>query len=95
MALFILSRSKVQDYARFKPNCDEHGATRKAAGSKGARVFRSQDNPNEVIILMEWDELKNAHQFAQSQDLKKAMEKAGVADKPDTYFLEEVGSSQA
>ncbi len=95
MAIFILSRSKVQDYARFKPSFDEHGATRKAAGSIGARVFRSADNPNEVIILMEWDELKNARQFAQSQDLKKAMEKAGVADKPDIYFLEDVGSSQA
>jgi heme-degrading monooxygenase HmoA len=95
MATFVLSRSKVQDYARFKANFDEHGATRKAAGSKGARVFRSADNPNEVIILMEWDQLQKARQFAQSQDLKKAMEKAGVADKPDVYFLEETGSSQA
>jgi heme-degrading monooxygenase HmoA len=95
MALFVLVRHKVQDYARFKPTFDEHGAARKAAGSKGARVFQSADNPNEVIALMEWDELKNARQFTQSQDLKKAMEKAGVADKPDVYFLEEVGSSQA
>jgi heme-degrading monooxygenase HmoA len=92
---FVLFHGKLQDYARWKPTFDEHGATRKAAGSKGARVFRSADNPNEVIILMEWDQLKNARQFTQSQDLKKAMEKAGVADKPHVYFLEEVGSSQA
>jgi heme-degrading monooxygenase HmoA len=95
MALFVLIRHKVQDYAKWKPSFDEHGATRKAAGSKGAQLFRSADNPNEVIALMEWDQLKNARQFTQSQDLKKAMEKAGVADKPDVYFLEEVESSQA
>jgi heme-degrading monooxygenase HmoA len=92
---FVLLRGKVQDYARWKPTFDEHGATRKAAGSKGARVFRSADNPNEVIILMEWDQLKNARQFTQSEDLKKTMEKAGVVGKPDVYFLEEVESSQA
>jgi hypothetical protein len=50
---FVLMHSKVQDYARWKATFDEHGATRKTAGSKGARVFRSADNVNEVIILLE------------------------------------------
>jgi len=86
---FVLVRHKVQDFAKWKPVYDEHQATRRAGGSKGARLFRSADNPNEVIMLFEWDQLKNARQFIQSEDLRKTMEKAGVADRPDVYFLEE------
>ena len=45
---------------------------------------------SELIILFEWDDLKRARQFAQSEDLRKTMERAGISDKPDVYFLEEV-----
>ena len=41
------------------------------------------------MILLEWDDLGKAKQFVQSQDLGEAMEKAGVADQPDIYFLDE------
>jgi len=42
------------------------------------------------VILFEWDDLKKAQQFAQSQDLRETMQRAGVSDQPDVYFLEEV-----
>jgi hypothetical protein len=34
--------------------------------------------------------MENAQKFYESEDLKKVMKKAGVTDKPDIYFLEEV-----
>jgi heme-degrading monooxygenase HmoA len=86
---YLLVRHKVEDYARWRPIYDEHGATRKASGSAGGRVFRSADNPNEVVILLEWDDLEKARQFAQSEDLRQAMQRAGVVDQPDVYFLNE------
>jgi hypothetical protein len=87
---FLLIRHKVEDFARWKPIFDEHGAARKAGGSKGGWLFRSADDPNELIILLEWDNLTNGRRFTQSEDLRKAMQRAGVADRPDVYFLEEV-----
>ena len=87
--LFI--RHKVTDYAKWKPLFDEHGAKRKAAGSKGGRLFCSEKDPNEVVILFEWEDLGKAHKFAESEDLRQTMERAGVAGKPDLYFLEEIG----
>jgi uncharacterized protein (DUF1330 family) len=87
---YLLVRHKVDDYAEWKPVFDEHGATRRAAGSKGGRLFRSADDPNELVILLEVDELDKARQFAESQDLRQAMQRVGVADRPDVYFLEEV-----
>jgi heme-degrading monooxygenase HmoA len=86
---YLLVRHKVEDYARWRPIYDEHGATRKASGSAGGRVFRSADNPNEVVILLEWDDLEKARQFAQSEDLRQTMQRAGVVDQPDVYFLNE------
>ncbi len=86
---YILVRHKVEDYAKWKHVFDEHGASRKANGSKGGLLLRNADNPNEVVILLEWDDLAKARQFVQSQDLRAAMERAGVADQPDIYFLDE------
>lgn len=87
---FVLVRHKVRDFAKWKPVFDEHGKARKAAGSKGGHLFRSADDPSEVIVLLQWDSHDKARQFTQSQDLKQAMERAGVADMPDIYFLDQV-----
>ena len=46
----LLIRHKAQDYARWKPLFDEHGATRRANGSKGGRLYRNAGDPNEIVI---------------------------------------------
>ena len=87
---YILVRHKVKDYEKWKLAFDEHGTTRKDSGSKGGRLFSITDDKNEVVIIFEWDNLENAQKFARSEDLKKIMQQAGVIDKPDIYFLEEI-----
>jgi len=39
--------------------------------------------------------LENARRFANAADLREAMQRAGVADQPHVYFLEEVEQLQA
>ena len=85
----LLIRHKVTDYATWKPVFDEHDATRRAHGCQGGRLFRNAADPNEALILLEWDDLSRARLFAQSDDLREAMTRAGVADEPDLWFLEE------
>jgi heme-degrading monooxygenase HmoA len=85
----ILVRHKVRDFASWKKVFDEHGATRKASGSKGGFVFRNGSDKNEVFVLLEWSDLDKAKRFVESQDLKAAMDRAGVLEKPDVWFLEE------
>jgi heme-degrading monooxygenase HmoA len=87
----LIIRHKVKDYGKWKPLFDEHGAKRKAAGSKGGRLLRSEKDPNEVVILFEWEDLSKARKFTESEDLRQTMERAGVVGKPDLYFLEEIG----
>ena len=87
---YLLVRHKVTDYATWKPVFDQHGTTRQANGSKGGRLFRNAQDPNEVVILLKWDDLEKARQFTQAQDLVETMQKAGVVGRPDIYFLEEI-----
>ena len=88
---YLLVRHKIEDYQRWKPVFDhDHGASRKRSGSKGGWILRNADDPSELVILLEWDSLENAKRFANADDLREAMQRAGVADQPDVYFLEEV-----
>jgi hypothetical protein len=88
---YLLVRHKVEDYERWKPIFDhDHGASRARSGSKGGRILRNADAPNELVILLKWESLENARRFANADDSREAMQRAGVADEPDVYFLEEV-----
>ena len=87
---YLLVRHKVKDFSEWKSGFDAHASFRKKGGSKGGYLFRNEDDPNEVIVVLKWDDLEKARTFANSEELKKTMEKVGVIDKPDIYFLDEV-----
>ena len=86
----MLVRHRVADYAKWKPMFDAHAPVQKAAGFTKGRLLRNADDPQEIVILFEANDLAAARRFAQSADLKETMEKAGVIDRPDIYFLEEI-----
>jgi len=92
---YILVRHKVEDYTHWRQLYDEHGTSRHAGGCKGTHVFRNAEDQNEIVVLLEWDNLENARQFAQSEDLREAMQRAGVAEQPDIYFLDDAGQTSA
>ena len=91
----LLVKHTVKDYATFKSVYDGHAAFRKAAGSKGARLLRSSENPNEIVVLTEWDDVTKARQFGQSPDLREVMERAGVIGQPGVSFLDEIERTSA
>jgi heme-degrading monooxygenase HmoA len=86
---YVMVTQKVADYARWKPIFDADGASREIAGSKGGQLFRSADDPNEVVILFEWD-LQQARQYSQREAVRAKMQAAGVLDAPEISFLEEI-----
>ena len=86
----LLIRHHVADYPAWKAVFDEQGDLRRANGSQGSRLFRNAANPNEILLLLEWDDLERARLFADSDDLREAMTRAGVTDRPNIWFLEDV-----
>ena len=86
--MHLLVRHKVTDFAKWKPVYDDHFAARQKAGLKEVHLLRNVENPNEVILLFAVEDTEKAKAFAASDDLRQVMQKAGVSDRPDVYFLE-------
>jgi heme-degrading monooxygenase HmoA len=86
--LFI--RHKVKDYPAWKATFDAFIEQRRAGGEKSYQIFHPDDDPNNLLVLFEWDSLENARNFMANPDLKEAMGEAGVVEAPEVYFLEEV-----
>ncbi len=84
---YLLIRHKVADFAKWKTGYDAHLGARQRAGLREKHLLRNTQNPNEVVVLFEADDLKKAQEFASSSDLRETMKKVGVVDKPDIYFL--------
>jgi len=89
---YLLAHHKVEDYNKFKPVFDGHASMRSQGGSRGGKIFRSTNDPNELFVLLEWDSLQNAQKFAQSDSTKEAMKNAGVVGMPSIYFVEEAAA---
>jgi heme-degrading monooxygenase HmoA len=87
---YVLVIHKVEDYDKWKKVFDEHGKIRKAKDSKGATIFQDATDPSQLVIISEWDNLEKAKNFAEADDLKTAMQKAGVTSQPIVYYLEEL-----
>ena len=83
----LLVRHNVADFAKWKPVYDAHLAARQQAGLREKNLLRSVDNPNEVVLLFEAEDLKKAQAFTESSDLLEAMKKAGVVGKAEILFL--------
>jgi len=85
-------RLKVEDYAKWKSDFDREDtiAMRKAGGEKSYQIFRTIDDPNTLVLLFEWDSLDNLQKYSQSEELRGLMQRSGVADPGDGYFLEEL-----
>jgi hypothetical protein len=84
---YVLIRHKIADFAKWKPVYDAHASARANAGLKEEHLLRNIDNSNEVILVFSADDLDKAKAFGSSADLRDAMQKAGVIDKPDVLFL--------
>lgn len=90
--MHVLVRHKVADYNRWKEAFDSHLNARKRAGETDCRVFHSTDEPHELVLLSDWNSLEEARKFMSSDELREAMQKAGVVGAPEIHFLEDARS---
>jgi hypothetical protein len=81
-------RHKVADFDKWKVVFDEVEPFRKKSGSSGSYVFRNYSNPNEVLVIIDWDNKEQGIKFGQSPELRKDMERAGVSGAPEISFTE-------
>ena len=77
---------KVKDYAIWRLGYDGNEKGRVSAGITNGRVFRSAEDPNDVVILQDVADVAKARTWFGSDDLKAAMQKSGVLGSPNVRF---------
>jgi quinol monooxygenase YgiN len=86
--LFV--RQKLSDYQKWKRVYDGFDARRAEFGVTDASVYRDADDANTVIVTHSFKDTDTAKAFAGSQELRSAMEQAGIAGPPEIWFGEEI-----
>jgi len=81
-------RHKVEDYARWKRGYDEADWLRKQHGVTYASVHREETDPNDIIAVHQFKDMKGAKDF--SNAVPPLMEKIGVIGSPEICFSEDV-----
>jgi hypothetical protein len=82
-------RHEVGDYAKWRQAYDDFDQKRTELGVRSHGVYRSVDDANDVTAYHDFDSIDAARSFAESADLREAMQKAGVSGAPQIWFVEE------
>ncbi len=77
---------KVKDYNAWRTSYDATQNSRVLAGITNGRVFRSPEDPNDVVVLLDVADMGKARTWIGSEDLKVAMQKSGVIGSPSVRF---------
>jgi predicted nucleic acid-binding protein len=77
---------KVKDYAAWRASYDSSEKSRQSAGITNGRVFRSVEDPNDVVVLQDVADEAQAHTWVDSDDLKAGMRNSGVIGSPSIRF---------
>ena len=75
-----LVRHRVANYDAWKTVYDNYAPIQAENGVRARQVLRSQESPNDVVVLHTFDNLETAKAFFAMPELKQAMSKAGVED---------------
>jgi hypothetical protein len=86
---YLLVHHRVKNFQEWKIAYDEHLPKRQQAGVKEKNLWHADADPNDVTLLFETNDLSKARAFAESDDLRQIMAKAGVIGKPEVAYLKD------
>ena len=83
-------RHTISDYKAWRKAYDDFVPVQKAKGVMAQAVYQAADNPNDITVTHEFGSVEAAQAFAKSDELKKAMQGAGVVSAPTIWFTNRV-----
>lgn len=83
----LVTRLRIGPYEPWKEAFDRFDAQRQKAGLTNARVFRSETDPSDVVVMFDAPDEATARSFLANELLREAMQKAGVTGRPQSGFL--------
>lgn len=86
--VYLLGTSPVEEFETWKSSFQENESYRAEHGEIGYQVFRTVDDPNEIVVIFEWDENEDPRAFFQSEEMRERMADAGLTRAPDLTPIE-------
>ena len=83
----------VADFDAWKAAFDAHEPARRASGIVGHHINRAEDDPNLVTVYFAVVDPDKVAAFAESDDLVRAMQEAGVTGPPEIMMMTPVRQS--
>jgi len=80
-------RHKVGDYRTWRRTYDAFGDERASMGVAAHAVYRSADDPADITVSHDFENIRKARAFAASPRLKEVMKGAGVVSAPSIWFV--------
>ncbi|WP_440991384.1 antibiotic biosynthesis monooxygenase [Haloarchaeobius baliensis] len=90
---YLLAKAPVESFEEWKSAFDSFDPFRTEHGQQGYQVFQSAEEPNEVVVLFEWDD--DPLSFFRSDEMRERMAQAGVKGQPDMTALNFVEQKSA
>jgi len=78
-------RHSVSNYKTWRKVYDDLAPVQKAKGVTAQAVYQAADNPNDITVTHEFATVEAAQAFVKSEELKKAMQNAGVVGAPTIW----------
>jgi hypothetical protein len=82
---YTMVRFKVADYAAWKRAFSGVTDIRQANGSRGSMAFQGVNDPQEVVLLIDWENSETGMRFAQSAEVQELQRKGGVISQSERY----------
>jgi len=73
---------KVKDFNAWQTSYNGNEKNRTSAGITKSKVFRSAEDPNDVLLLQDTADVSKARAWYGSSEMKAAFEKSGVVGSP-------------
>jgi len=84
--MYLVMQQKVRDYDDWKPVFDAGQSLRAKHGCRGHEVFRSDDDPNDLTLMLDFPSREAGEAFLAEPELKERMGEAGVLAPPRTMW---------
>lgn len=92
---YVLVQHKIGKWSEFESIFKDDAERRRRLGSKGGKLLRNVNDPQNLFVVFEWDDVEGAKKFAEGLETHEAMEWATSGIWSRVYVAEEVYEVEA
>jgi len=88
--VYVIITHPIAEMAHWQKVFNEHTPAHDKAGLKLVGIYKGVENPNEITIIFEEDDIEMAKAFLNDPVTAENMKKAGVTGKPEIRYMHKV-----